>query len=174
MDIQSQVAARRVELERRRSVAQQDMDRAAAEQQVAAKKQRERSLSELATDLSAEAGVDIGVKTDRLAFTRPNALGQLDPDGFKKAELRRMFWREARTEFTPLENTLVIAGISVGLTLMFTESVDTGLIVVFVAGICAYSFLDKHKRRLVADYPQLFGTFGAKSSSQAGGEKDHA
>jgi hypothetical protein len=174
MDIQSQVAARRVELARQRKAADEEARRAAAVQQVAAKVQRDRLLDDLAVELSAEADVAISQKNDGLAFTRPSTLGQIDPGAFRTTELRRMLWREARTEFRPLESILVVAGLSAGATLMFTDSIETGGLLVVISTICAWAFHDNHRRRLIADYPQLFGQFAAKLSGRAEKGGDNA
>lgn len=127
MDFQSQVAARRAQLEQQQRAAQ----KAAAEEtkarravaaeraraiEAAAQAQRVEALDVIASDLS-QHGADVVRVGDELALAEP-PIAALDVEAFRRAKVKRLLKREARKMWTPGQNWQVIGLIVSGVFLI--------------------------------------------------------
>ncbi|KRB86524.1 hypothetical protein ASE00_07440 [Sphingomonas sp. Root710] len=152
MDIQAKVAARRAELEQQAKLTREQDAAAAAARMAAQQKAEEDALEEIAVEISSET-VQVVRDGDGLAIVPSNAPEPLDMRGMKKAQIERLFRREARKAWTPGENWLVIGSITAGACLIFMPFVGIPLL---VFGLWRRSVtMNRHKERLRAKYADL-------------------
>ena len=148
MDIRSQVAARREQLEREA----RDTQKLAVED---AKTRRNEALEAIAADLSRQ-DVEVVREGDRLALTRP-AAAPLDLDGLRLSEVKRLLDNEARRMWSPVENWQVIGPIVAGIFLApWFWPIGAAI---FACGIGRRRFLNERYRAEVRrKYPAMFAS----------------
>lgn len=144
MDFQSQIAARRAELERTARQAQVAAVAETQAQQAVERAEREKALSAIATDLTRR-GVNVTRQGEELAFSQ-SSRPQLDLAGLRKSKVQGLVNREARRMWSPGENWQVIGLIVSGLFL--TTFYGLGLVLILL-GVMRRSALNKRYRALL-------------------------
>lgn len=153
MDFQSQVAARRAELEKKARedqavAAQQVQMRQAAEQA-----QRDAALDSIAADLSGDALKIVRQGHELVVFDKP--IAPLNVEGLRKEQIAKLLNREARKMWTPGQNWQVIAPMVLGLCLLPVIWLFSAPLFIF-SGVRRDLLNKRYKSVLVQRYPEIF------------------
>ena len=116
MDLQSQVAARRAELQRHAVKLKADARAAKTQKNIAESEQRAAALETLAQNLSTE-NVSIQSDGESLSLVDYEIL-PLNLDLLKRTEVEALLNREARRRWSPWENWQVIGSIVAGIIML--------------------------------------------------------
>lgn len=147
MDIQEQVAARRVQL------AQREEDQKAADAAEAAAREAERRQQERDALDTIASDIGLTVEGSELALPR-QPIPLLDTEGLKQSKIDALLKREARKRWTAGENWQVIGSIVGGICLIHLGGLG---FVPLLFGLWRRSAIDrKHRSAVRADYPAIF------------------
>lgn len=153
MDLQSQVAARRAELEKKARE-----DQAVAAQQVQAREAAELARRDAALDSIAEELSGGPMKVARQGHELvvvDEPIEPLDVDGLRINQIKKLLNREARKMWTPAQNWQVIAPMVAGLCLLPIIWIFSAPLFIF-SGIRRDLLNKRYKNALMQRYPELF------------------
>lgn len=149
MDIQAKVAARRAELQEQARLLKEQEAAVQTARLVQQQKAEDEALDAIARELSTPS-VEVVRQGSELAIVEAQSV---DTRGMKKAQIEKLFRREARKAWTPGENWLIIGSITAGACLIFLPLVGIPLL---AFGLWRRSVTNRrHHERLVAKYADL-------------------
>jgi hypothetical protein len=147
MDIQQQVAARRVQLAQQ----QEDQKAADAAERAAREAERQQQEREALDTIARDKG--LVVEGDEMLLPQ-QPIPPLDVEGLKQSKLDALLKREARKRWTAGENWQVIGSIVGGICLIHLGGLG---FVPLLFGLWRRSAINrKHRSAVRADYPAIF------------------